>query len=115
MAQALKYNPERRIFIIMVVLALLFLGIVVRLTYLQVVRHSYFNAVAEDQRKRAAELQPHRGTIYVSEGLDHELFPVASNTQTYIAYAVPRNMDNPDQVAAELAPELYKFRQRENQ
>lgn len=113
MAQTLAYNAKQRIWLLMIGSLLGFVIVTARLVDLQVVRHSYFTAVAENQRKRASELQPHRGTIYVSEGKNHELFPVASNTQGFTAYAVPRDMEEPHQVAKELAPILYEFRQRQ--
>ena len=63
-----------------------------RLVDLQIVRGSYFEAVAGNQRKRASELIPHRGTIYFQEQNGEELFPVAVNGKAFIAYAVPREM-----------------------
>src|SRR5689334_21173442 len=110
---SLPYNPHQRLWIILGVVLLLFGILVLRLANLQIIRHSYYNAVAENQRKRAAELLPHRGSIYVSEGINHELYPVASNAQAWIAYAVPRDMDKPEDIAAELAPALYQYRQRQ--
>lgn len=113
MAAAATYNPQLRIFVLMVALGLLFFVLVIRLATLQLIRHDYYLEVADNQRKRASELLPHRGTIYVSEGADHELYPVASNVQAWIAYAVPRNMDKPEEIAGELAPALYAYRQRQ--
>ncbi|MBI3255955.1 MAG: penicillin-binding protein 2 [Candidatus Andersenbacteria bacterium] len=109
----IPYNPQRRIWFLMVGSLVVFVIVTVRLADLQIIRHDYFTAVAENQRKRASELQPHRGTIYVSEGKNHELFPVASNTQGWIAYAVPRDMENPHEIAKGLAPALYGYRQRQ--
>ncbi|MBI3421011.1 MAG: penicillin-binding protein 2 [Candidatus Sungbacteria bacterium] len=110
---SLPYNPTQRIAVLMLGVLVLFAIIAGRLVNLQVFKHSYFVAVAENQRKRAAELQPHRGAIYVSEGTDHEPFPVASNNQAWIAYAVPRDMPDPMAVSRELAPALYQFHERQ--
>lgn len=113
MAQALVYNPQRRIWFL-IIGTLIALGVIsARLVNLQVLQHSYYVAVAENQRKRASELQPHRGIIYVSEGVNHELFPVASNTKGWIAYAVPRDMEDPHAIARDIAPALYEFRERQ--
>lgn len=84
-----------------------------RLIYLQIVRHGHYINVAEAQRKRASELAPHRGIIYMSEGRS-DLFPVASNTKGWIAYAIPRDMKEPGRIAADLAPALDGFRQRQS-
>src|SRR3989344_6755457 len=86
-----------------------------RLVDLQIVRAGYFDAVAENQRKRAAELAPHRGTIYLQESGSGELFPVAVNDKAWIAYAVPRDIADPLAVAKEAAPLLQEFRRRQSE
>jgi len=86
-----------------------------RLVDLQIVRGSYFEAVAGNQRKRASELIPHRGTIYFQEQNGEELFPVAVNGKAFIAYAVPREMTDPLSVAQSLAPALLDFKERQQQ
>ncbi len=107
------YNPEQRIWILIVGTVALFAIIGIRLVDLQIFRHSYYEAVAENQRKRAAELLPHRGAIYMTESAGEDLFPVAANHRVAVAYAVPRDMKDPHAVAAELAPALFAYRQRQ--
>ena len=107
-------EPDNRIRVL-ILFGLILIGIlVIRLIDLQVIRHSYFTNIAEAQRKRAAELLPHRGTIYVNEGRGGDIFPIASNQKGFTAYAVPRDMEDPGRVASELAPQLLAFRQRQN-
>jgi cell division protein FtsI/penicillin-binding protein 2 len=84
-----------------------------RLIDLQVVRAGYFEAVAENQRKRAAELAPQRGTIYLQEAGSGELFPVAVNTKAWITYAVPREIEDPLAAAKAVAPAIQEFRRRQ--
>lgn len=113
---AKTHYPAARIWVLFILGALSFAGLAVRLGALQLWRGDYYVAVAESQRKRAAELAPHRGTIYMSEGgraAAAEIFPVASNQKGWLAYAVPRDMTEPDRVAAELAPALLAFRERQ--
>lgn len=86
-----------------------------RLSFLQIIRHNHYVQVAEAQRKRASELAPHRGIIYLTEGASGDLFPVASNESGWIAYAIPRDMEDAERVAHELAPRLFAFRQRQTQ
>lgn len=97
--------------------SLVLLGLLeVRLGNLQLWNHAYYADVAEAQRQRASDLMPHRGTVYLSEGRSHsgdDRFPVATNTRAFIAYAVPRDMDNPREVGERLAPALDAFRQRQ--
>jgi cell division protein FtsI/penicillin-binding protein 2 len=86
-----------------------------RLVDLQILRGGHFASVAEAQRKRASELLPHRGTIYATEGRGGEVFPIASNQKSWIAYAVPRDMSDPGYIADELAPALLAFQQRQQE
>lgn len=104
-----------RLWVLCGVMTLLFAVIAGRLFDLQVVKASYYSAVAESQRQRASELFPHRGTIYVSEGQNKEPFPIAVNREDWIAYSIPREMDDPHGVADQLAPALVAFRQRQQQ
>lgn len=110
------FNAERRIWVLALASVFLFSGIIARLVFLQIYQHDYFVAVAESQRQRASELRPHRGTIYMSDSTGNEnndIFPVATNQQKYVVYAVPRAMDDPNAVVNELAPALLMFRQRQ--
>lgn len=109
------FNPYRRLWFLFLGTLILFGLLAARLIDLQVFRSSYYEAVAASQRKRASELTPHRGTIYVSEGKNKELFPIATNQRAWIAYAIPRDIENPGAVADQLAPALQDFRQRQSE
>ncbi len=93
---------------------ILFVILIGRLADLQLLRHAHYADVAEAQRKRASDLVPHRGVIYVQDGKGEDIFPIASNKKSWIAYAVPRNMKDPKSVADTLAPLLVKFRERQD-
>lgn len=86
-----------------------------RLITLQVFRTDYYTSLAETQRKRASELAPHRGVIYVAENKGEELFPIAVNTEQWIVYASPRDVKDPEYTARELAPQLLAFRKRQQE
>ncbi len=109
----MKHATNLRTRLLTVAGCILFAVVIVRLADLQIVRHSHFETVAEAQRKRASELLPHRGTIYVQEGKGGDIFPIASNKKAWIAYAVPRNMKDPKGAADTLAPALSAFRDRQ--
>ncbi|GAJ07739.1 unnamed protein product, partial [marine sediment metagenome] len=109
------HNPQQRIWLLLAATLFLFGGLTARLVDLQIVRHDYFQAVAENQRQRAAELAPHRGTIYLQEQGSTELFPVAVNNKARIAYAVPRDIKDPLVIAEQVAPALLAYRDRQKQ
>lgn len=108
-------SSQRRIYVLIIGGCLLFGVLVVRLADLQLFRHGHFSDIADAQRKRASDLIPHRGTLYFQEGKGGDIFPIASNTKAWIAYAIPRNMKDPEVIARTLAPELVKFRERQNE
>ncbi len=115
MAASIAYNPQQRIVVLLMGTLLLFSILGARLVYLQVFQHQHYATIAEAQRKRASELMPSRGTIYMTEGRGKELFPVASNKKGWLAYAVPRDMEDPNKLAEELAPQLLAYRDRQQQ
>jgi cell division protein FtsI/penicillin-binding protein 2 len=87
-----------------------------RIFYLQVLRHSYYAALAESQRRRAVDLLPRRGKIYVTEGGDTKnLFPLATLKKQWIVFAVPREMEHFEETAEKLAPILVAWEEREKQ
>lgn len=108
-------NQDLRVKILIIGGCALFGILAFRLVDLQIFKHGHFSDIAEAQRKRASDLIPHRGTIYVREGKGGDIFPLASNTKAWIAYAVPRNMKDPEGVARSLAPQLAAFRERQAQ
>lgn len=109
----MSFSPQRRLWVLFLCTAGLFGLLALRLIDLQLLRSSYYEAVAASQRQRSSELAPSRGTIYMSEGRQADLFPVASNTTGWIAYAIPREMTDPQAVAREVAQGLFAFRQRQ--
>ncbi len=109
-------SPHRRIWILALASILLFGGLLVRLVHLQIVQHGYFTAVAEGQRRRAGELRPHRGTLYMSDSTavgQEDIFPVAINQQAFTVYAAPVDIADPQAVVDQLAPALLAYRQRQ--
>lgn len=109
----MKSRVSSRFWVLWVAVTALFGVVALRLIDLQVVRSSYFSALAASQRQRSAQLAPARGTIYLTDSRRGDVFPVASNHAVSIAYAVPRDMENVAAVAHELAPALHAFRSRQ--
>ena len=107
--------PALRLHVLSVAAWIVLAICIARLGYLQVWRQGYYQAVAENQRKQASELAPNRGGVYLQEQQTNELFPVAVNTKKWIAYAVPREIAEPQRIAEELAPALNAFQQRQQE
>lgn len=93
---------QTRIVIVAAVFSLLFLSIVIRLFYWQVVNGEELSSLAEKQHFTTMEIPAYRGSIFASDRT-----PLVTNDMAYLLYADLRNIkDNPKKLAKELAPIL---------
>ncbi len=68
-------------------------AIIGRLFSLQVIDHSYYAAMAQDNHEIYRQLYPHRGNIFFQDSrLFGREYPVAVNREYYSVYAVPRDI-----------------------
>lgn len=78
--------------------------IVFRLFNLQVIEHSVYTALAEDQHSIYQQLTPTRGEIFAHDPLaDDGRAPLALNDNTYLLYANPKQITDPGAVVDQLA------------
>lgn len=84
-------------FFIFAIVAVIFL----RLYVLQVVSYSSYRALAEGQHTLFQELFAQRGEIFLKD--KGGVYPVAVNIKTKMAYAVPKEIEDPGETAAKLA------------
>jgi stage V sporulation protein D (sporulation-specific penicillin-binding protein) len=107
-----KKNTKReednnyRINILFVVIAIMISAIVVRLFDLQVLKNSYYVALASGQQQIFENLIPERGEIYVEDKFSKELYPLAINKKLNLAYAIPKKIEDPEKTAEKLEPIL---------
>jgi stage V sporulation protein D (sporulation-specific penicillin-binding protein) len=78
-----------------------FFLICLRLFYWQVVRADELSLMGEDQYGQNVKVQPIRGEIRTSDN-----FPIATNKLSYLVYANPKEIENPEQVMRLLSEEL---------
>lgn len=78
---------------------------ILRLFQLQIVNYDFYKAVADDQRGVNLELSPERGKIFVQDKTG-KAQPVALNKDWPLVYAVPKEIENPEDVASILSPIL---------
>jgi cell division protein FtsI (penicillin-binding protein 3) len=90
-----------RIRFIAVVFAVFFLATSARAFYLQVIQREQLEKIAERQHQKTVQLTPARGTIYDSNNA-----ALAVSVEMDSCFAEPRNIENPRQTAASLAPLL---------
>lgn len=76
----------------------LFLLVIARLFYWQVVKAKELSALGQAQYGTNIKIAPQRGIIKTSDG-----FPIASNKITYLVFANPKEVNNKGEVAGVLA------------
>lgn len=94
-----KNNPRLRIFAALIFLFLA--ALIYRLYFLQISQGDWYRARALRQHGVSNLLQATRGKIMLHEKLNGEdhLFPLATNKDFASLYAVPKDIENPRQVA----------------
>ncbi len=78
--------------------------IVLRLFTLQVLQHGFYVALAADQHQLSQQLQPTRGEIFVHDPqAESGTYPLAANRTLHLLYAVPKQIQQPEVVAHQIA------------
>lgn len=80
-----------------ILIALIGLILGSRLFYLQVVRHSHYDSLAQAEHQKKFSLPASRGTLYFRDGDD--VVPAVLNTTVYTLYADPKEVKNVDESA----------------
>jgi len=103
-----RHTPRRvdRLTVLSVVIAVTSLLIVARLFDLQILRHGFYLALAEDQHQITEQLVPKRGEIVVTDGEGDEPFAIATNRNLSLVYAIPQRITEAKATAEMLAPLL---------
>ncbi|MEK7578589.1 MAG: penicillin-binding protein 2 [Patescibacteria group bacterium] len=99
----MKYNPENRILVLILVFISLGLLIWGRFFYLTIIRHDYYLAKAKNIRDNRGAMP--RGSIFLTDK-DNIPYAVASNKEFPLVYAVPAKVKDPASLAKKLVPIL---------
>ena len=86
--------------------------IILRLFVLQVVDHSFYQALASGQHELFKELFPERGSVYVHDLKDESIVPVATNQKLAHVYADPRQIEDAGDVAEALG-DLFEYEEEQ--
>ncbi len=92
---------------VVTVVLLLLIVLIVKLAYLQIFRHDHYVSAATSQHQSNRSLLPARGEIYIQENIvaSADLYPIALNKDFASLFAIPRDIDDP----ADIAEKLYLF------
>lgn len=88
---------QQRLLIIAACIALWMTAVFGRLSYLQLVEHTYYLTRAHKQQQRTIEITPKRGAIF-----DRNMHPLAMSTEVESAFAIPTELGDNKQQAARL-------------
>jgi len=97
---------DRRIYAVQVFFIFLAAVVIARLLYLQIFQHDFYAALASDQYDFYEELVAKRGSIFVSDWKDGQIYAAATNEQKGFLYADPRRIEDPEKIAQALAKAL---------
>lgn len=81
--------------------------ILVRLFYLQVIAHAYYEGIAEREQYGYTTLPARRGEILIEDYHSGESYSLATNTTLSMIFADPTLIDEPEQIAAALTPLIF--------
>ena len=99
----MKKKKEWQIYFLLVILFLIFGLVACRLFFIQVLKHSAYIALAQDQNQISQKLIPNRGEIFVQDK-DSSLTPLATLREYPFVYLVPREItDEKEKIAEELS------------
>ncbi len=100
-----KKEYNNRLHIVMAIIFLLVGAVIFRLFDLQVMKYEYYSALASSQHQAYNELAAERGKIFIkdtSKTDKDKLYPLATNKDFAMVYAVPKDIDKPDEIAEKL-------------
>lgn len=105
-----RQQEDKRLIFLISVFFLFALLMIVRLFNIQILQHSFYEALASGQHDIYTELFPKRGEIYMQDTSANKksskLYPYAINQELTLVYAQPKNVEEPEEVAEKIAPIL---------
>lgn len=108
----MKYKLKNwRLYLLFLFIVLAGAILVLRLFYLQIVRHDFYKGLATNQHQIHQILFPKRGEIFIKDrffetDISSQLFPLAVNKDWPMVYAVPKQIQDKDRAVELLAPVL---------
>lgn len=96
----IDHEKESRVRVVRSVFLFLFMLVLARLFYWQVIQSDHLKAVAESQYSSVSTTTASRGQIFTADG-----YPLVTNQDVYTIFATPKEMDKtPSEMAALLTP-----------
>ncbi|MBI4652717.1 penicillin-binding protein 2 [Candidatus Kuenenbacteria bacterium] len=98
-----KKSKSTRITFLMVIFFIFAGAIIFHLFVLQILRHDFYVNLSADIHQFYQETYPKRGEILIKRAMTNELYPIATNHDLYLIYAIPRDVENPEETFEKLS------------
>lgn len=104
-SQIKRKNENNRLRIVLAIILLLIGALIFKLYSLQVLQYDLYVALASNQHEVFSEINPERGKIFINDrknDRDTEVYPLATNKEFALVYAIPKKIENPNETAQKL-------------
>jgi cell division protein FtsI/penicillin-binding protein 2 len=98
--QAHTLRSIRRVHIWYAFIAFIFAACLIRLFYLQIIRHNYYQVAAQSDQYKEYQIPASRGIIKAYDG--DKVVPIVLSHELFTLYADPSLIKNPDKVASDI-------------
>jgi len=75
----------------------------VRLIQIQIIKHDFYRAMAQDQHEFLEKSFPKRGEIFIRDMASKKTYPIAVNKEMNLVYAVPKIIENKSETAKKIS------------
>ncbi|MDP3043441.1 MAG: penicillin-binding protein 2 [bacterium] len=100
---AKNIDGNNRVNLVIAIIFLLGGAILLRLYNVQVMNYDLYLALASGQHQIFSELEPERGKIFIEDSPGGDsVYPIATNKEIALLYAVPKELKNPSEIADKL-------------
>jgi len=107
-------NGDNRLILLGAIIFLFAAGIILRLLNVQILNYDLYAARALRQHGVEQDIMPQRGRIFVRAQEEKSgLYPLASNKEFALIYAVPKEIVNPKEATEKLTPILFSLTYKE--
>lgn len=94
----IRIKSKKRLVLVLICACILFLGLIIRTCYLQLVKGGWLSTKASEQQTREIPIQAKRGTIY-----DKNMKPLAVSATKYTIWCKPVEVKNKKEAAKKLS------------
>lgn len=103
-----RNNFSGKVNIMLVLFYIISAVIFLRLAQIQIFKHDFYKAMAQDQHEFLEKTFPKRGEIFIRDMASDRTYPIAVNKEMNLVYAVPRIVKNKNEAAKKIS-EILKL------